>query len=69
MAGTVTPELRMAHEIARQFADEPLEQSAERIAAHLRKFWAPAMIATLVADTDRGADVDPVVAKVVETLR
>lgn len=59
----------MAHEIARQFADEPAAESAETIAAHLRTFWAPAMIDALIGDADRGAGLDPVVATVVESLR
>ncbi|MEV1292121.1 formate dehydrogenase subunit delta [Pseudonocardia sp. NPDC049635] len=69
MSGTTTPELRMAHEIARQFAGRPHDEAVETIAGHLRKFWAPVMIANLVEETDRGADVDPLVAGVVEALR
>jgi formate dehydrogenase subunit delta len=59
----------MAHEIARQFASEPPEESAQTIAAHLRKFWAPTMIAALVSEADAGADLEPLVARVVELLR
>ncbi|OSY35612.1 NADH-dependent formate dehydrogenase delta subunit FdsD [Pseudonocardia autotrophica] len=59
----------MVHEIARQFADRPATESVETIAAHLRKFWAPAMITNLIEDADRGADLDPLVAGVVAELR
>lgn len=66
---TVRPEVRMAHEITRQFAGEPAEEVAEMAAQHLRRFWAPTMIDRLVAEADRGAAVDPVVARLVEKLR
>lgn len=66
---TVTPEVRMAHEIARQFAGEPPEQAAQTIAAHLRKFWAPSMIAAFRTEAGAGADLDPVVARAAELLR
>ena len=69
MSGTDTPELRMVSEIARQFADEPDAESAAKITAHLRKFWAPALIDALIDDADGGAGLDPVVATVVESLR
>jgi formate dehydrogenase subunit delta len=59
----------MAHEIARQFAGEPQEESAETIAAHLQKFWAPTMITALLAEADAGADLEPLVVRVVELLR
>ena len=65
----VSSEVRLAYEIARQFADEPPEQAAETIVAHIRMFWAPAMITALVAEADRGADLDPMVARVVDLLR
>ena len=66
---TVTPEVRMAHEIARQFAGEPPEQAAQTIAAHLRKFWAPSMITAFRTEAAAGAGLDPVVARAAELLR
>ena len=65
----VTPEVRMAHEIARQFAGEPPEQAAQTIAAHLRRFWAPSMIVAFRTEAGAGADLDPVVARAAELLR
>jgi len=65
----VSSEVRLAHEIARQFADEPAQEAAERVVAHIRMFWAPPMIDALVAQADRGADLDPLVADVVDALR
>ena len=41
------PLLRMVNQIARNFAYLPEEAAAERVAAHLRRFWAPAMITRL----------------------
>ena len=66
---TVTPEVRMTREIARQFADEPLEESAEVIANHLRMSWAPTMIAALLVEADNGADLGPLITMVVARLR
>jgi formate dehydrogenase subunit delta len=62
-------EVRMAHEISRQFADEPPEHAVETLVSHVRKFWAPAMISTLLAEADRGAELDPIVAQAVDRLR
>ena len=62
-------EVRLAHEIARQFAGEPPEQSAEKVAAHIRMFWAPTMIHSLVTEADSGTGLDPVVVRVVDLLR
>ena len=41
--------IRMGHEIARNNAALPHEEAVERVARHLRSFWAPAMIAELEA--------------------
>lgn len=62
-------EVRMAHEISRQFMDEPDEHAVETVVSHIQMFWAPAMISTLVAEADKGADLDPVVAQAVDRLR
>jgi len=70
VTSAVSSEARLAHEIARQFADEPPQEAAARVAAHIRMFWAPPMIGTLVAEADEGsARLDPVVARVAEMLR
>ncbi len=62
-------EVRLAHEIARQFANEPREQAVETVVGHIKMFWAPTMISTLVTEADRAADLDPVVAEAVDRLR
>ena len=55
-------------DMARQFADEPVAEAGERIAAHIRKFWAPPMIDSLVAEVGRGAEADPAVVEAVRVL-
>lgn len=40
---------RMANQIAAFFATQPGQDQAERMAAHLNDFWAPAMRADLAA--------------------
>ena len=74
-------EVRLAHEIARQFANEPREQAVETVVGpclgvqagedvgHITLFWAPTMISTRVTEADRAADLDPVVAEAVDRLR
>lgn len=41
--------VRMANQIATFFATQPGQDQAERVAAHLRDFWAPEMRAALKA--------------------
>jgi hypothetical protein len=43
--------------------------AVEEIVSHIRMFWAPAMIGSLLAQADSGADLDPVVAEAVGWLR
>lgn len=43
MSGAVAPEARMGNDIARQFAHLAPTEAAERIAAHIERFWTPAM--------------------------
>jgi formate dehydrogenase subunit delta len=47
MTRTGSPQVRLINEIALQFGHQPEDQAAERIAAHIRKFWDPRMRADL----------------------
>lgn len=58
----------MVSDIVAQFAHRPPDDAAAAIAAHLVRFWDPRMRQRLVAAAGGGADVDPVVARVVELL-
>ena len=63
-----TAVIRMAHDIARQFAHRRHDQAIEELSAHILKFWEPRMRAELrrcVAAGDH--DIDPVVAEAVRT--
>jgi formate dehydrogenase subunit delta len=44
----VTTQVRMANEIAAQFAHLPRDAAAAAVAAHLRSFWEPRMRAQLL---------------------
>lgn len=69
MSHGLEPEIRMGHDIARQFAHLPEQEAAERIATHLDKFWSPAMrrrLARLAAD--RHPDIDPLLLRAVTAL-
>jgi formate dehydrogenase subunit delta len=67
---TTEPLVRMANQIASNYAHHPPEQAATEVAAHLRSFWAPAMRAELTeyAD-DGGTGVDPVVVVALDLIR
>lgn len=59
----------MANQIASFFHTQPGEDAAEKIAAHLSDFWAPAMRAQLCSYVDAGgAGLDPAVIGAVERL-
>ncbi len=57
---TVSPQIRLANEIAAQFHRQPPDQAAAAIAQHMRQFWDPRMRADLLRrlDTDAAA-LDP----------
>jgi formate dehydrogenase subunit delta len=66
----VEPLIRMANQIAGQFAHHPPEQAAAEVATHLRTFWAPPMRVELTAYVDdSGVGLDPVVLAAVDLLR
>lgn len=52
---TVPPHVRLANDVAAQFAHWPVEDGARAVAAHLRMFWEPRMRAALLAHREAGA--------------
>jgi formate dehydrogenase subunit delta len=64
------PHVRLANEIAVQFAHLPAAAAATRIATHMRSFWDPRMRRALLAHVDAGGeDLDPLAAAAAEQLR
>jgi len=62
MAHSVSPQVRMANEIAVQFHHRPADEAATAIANHIRKFWDPRMKADLTARVQSdSASLDPLV--------
>jgi formate dehydrogenase subunit delta len=67
---TLPPHVRLANEIAKQFAHRPPADAATAIANHLRAVWDPRMKKALLASVDAGDDeLDPVAALAAEQLR
>ncbi|MHB1929096.1 MAG: formate dehydrogenase subunit delta [Acidimicrobiales bacterium] len=63
-------EVRMANQIAANFAHHPDGQAAGEVANHLRSFWTPWMIDRLERFVDAGGGgVDAVVVDAVARLR
>jgi hypothetical protein len=46
---------RMANQIGDYYATQPSETAAKGVAAHIRKFWTPKMIAETLAALDERA--------------
>ena len=64
------PYVRLANEIARQFAHRAPADAAADIATHMKAVWDPRMKAALIAHLDAGGeDLDPVAALAAEQLR
>jgi len=60
----------LANEIAIQFAHLDPADGAARVAKHMRDFWEPRMLRSLLAYKDAGGeDLDPLAAAAVEQLR
>lgn len=67
---TLPAHVRLANEIAVQFAHLPRERAVAEIAKHIRSFWDPRMRRLLVEHLDAGgADLDPLGAAAAEQLR
>jgi formate dehydrogenase subunit delta len=54
VSGAALPEVRLANDIARQFAHVAPEVAAKEIAAHIASFWDPRMRARLQSQVDSG---------------
>ena len=62
--------MRLANEIAIQFAHLPADRRSAEIAKHIRSFWDPRMHRLLLAHVDAGgADLDPLAAAAAAQLR
>ncbi|MBK1784968.1 formate dehydrogenase subunit delta [Prauserella cavernicola] len=48
MTSTISPQVRMANDIAVQFEHKDADEAAEEIAAHIRMFWDPRMKSELL---------------------
>ena len=67
---TLPPHVRLANEIAEQFAHLPKDKAAAHIATHMKTFWEPRMLKSLLAHIDvGGSDLDPLAAMAAEQLR
>lgn len=64
------PVVRLANEIAVQFAHVPFDDGATRVARHMRDFWDPRMVRALLTHAATGpADLDPLAAAAADHLR
>ena len=62
--------VRLANEIAIQFAHLPFDDGAARVARHMHDFWEPRMVRALVSHVDAGGpDLDPLAAAAADRLR
>ncbi|QYN37995.1 formate dehydrogenase subunit delta [Pseudonocardia sp. DSM 110487] len=69
MDGTPTY-VRLANDIAVQFAHRPLDEAAHAVAAHVRTFWDPRMRTALLEHLAAGgAGLDPIALQAAELLR
>ncbi|MEU8223483.1 formate dehydrogenase subunit delta [Kribbella sp. NPDC048915] len=70
MSGGVPPYVRLANEIARQFAHRAPDDAATAIANHVKAVWDPRMKRALIAHVDAGAtDLDPAAALAARKLQ
>jgi formate dehydrogenase subunit delta len=66
---TPDAQVRMANDIARQFAHLDHDAAVAAVAAHLASFWEPRMLAHLRAVVDAGSDgLDPLARDAAATL-
>ncbi len=70
MSGGLPADVRLANEIAIQFAHLDFADGAARVAKHMHDFWDPRMRRALLTYKDNGgADLDPLAAAAIEQLR
>jgi formate dehydrogenase subunit delta len=66
----MSPQIRLANEIAVQFHRQPPDQAATAIAQHIRQFWDPRMRADLLLRMDsEAAELDPLALAAARLLR
>lgn len=71
MSTGIIPSVRLANDIAAQFAHrlDPAAAATE-MARHIRDFWEPRMVAALVAVAEEpSAGLDPLAARAADLLR
>jgi formate dehydrogenase subunit delta len=69
-ATLIPPHVRLANEIARQFAHRPPADAATAIANHIRAVWDPRMKKALLEAVDAGNDeLSPIAVLAAEQLR
>lgn len=70
MSGGDPAVVRLAHDLARNFANLPKGDAAIELATHIDKFWEPRMIDELLehVDADDGS-IDPIVVAAAKELR
>lgn len=67
VTAAVPPVVRLANDIARQFAHLPPAEAAQAVAAHLHQFWDPRMRADLAREVAHDPDrLDPLVLAAVD---
>ncbi|MEC3975922.1 formate dehydrogenase subunit delta [Amycolatopsis sp. H20-H5] len=70
MTHTVSPQVRLANEIALQFRGQDVDAAAAKIDRHIRDFWDPRMRADLLHRAETGVEtMDPLVVAAVRLLR
>ncbi|GAA1571951.1 MULTISPECIES: formate dehydrogenase subunit delta [Kribbella] len=70
MSGGVPPYVRLANEIAAQFAHRSPAEAATAIANHMKAVWDPRMKQALIAHADSGAtDLSPAAVLAAQKLR
>lgn len=56
--------VRLANDIARQFAHLPADEAAAAVAGHIKAFWDPRMRTRLLEEIDRDPSrLDPIVVQ------
>jgi len=69
MSTGLPPHVRLANEIAAQFAHRPPTDAAAAVATHMNAVWDPRMKAALVAHVQSGGeDLDPIAALAAKQL-
>jgi formate dehydrogenase subunit delta len=70
MSGALPPQVRLANEIAAQFAHRPPTEAATAIANHMKATWDPRMKQALVQYLSSGGqDLDPMAALAAQQLQ